>query len=143
MDSYLPPCLCPVFPSFPCFVLHISLLIVPISSHTFSTIRRTSSIVRKLTFRHYHLNLSLCLIAIISPIIKTRFVALLLHNCLSLVPLTPRTKINKCGTVAYVMDKNEEHKQWLPTQQLLGVVQRKSEFLLSEFLKFYLAFHKP
>ena len=33
------------------------------------------------------------------------------------------------------MDKNEEHKQWLPTQQLLGVVQRKSEFLLSEFFK--------
>ena len=66
MDSDLPPCLCPVFPSLPCFVLHISLLIVPISSHTFSTILRTSSIVRKLTFRHYHLNLSLCLIAITS-----------------------------------------------------------------------------
>ena len=35
------------------------------------------------------------------------------------------------------MDKNEEHKQWFPTKQLLGVVQRKAEFLLSEMFWWY------
>ena len=44
---------------FPILVLHISLLIALISSHTFSTIHHTSSIVSKLTFRHYHLSLNL------------------------------------------------------------------------------------
>ena len=56
---------------------------------------------------------------------------------------------HKCGTVAYAMDKNEEHKQWFSTKPLLGFGQRKSEFLLSEIfddirksaLKSYLEFH--
>ena len=48
-------------PHFPILVLHISLLIALISSHNFSTIHHTSSIVSKLTFLHYHLNLNLTL----------------------------------------------------------------------------------
>ena len=43
-------------PHFPIFVLHISLLIALISSHTFCTIHHTSSTVSKLTFCHYHWN---------------------------------------------------------------------------------------
>ena len=43
-------------PHFPIPVLHISLFIALISSHTFSTIHHTSRVVSKLTFRHYHLN---------------------------------------------------------------------------------------
>ena len=46
-------------PHFPILVLHILLLIALFSSHTFSTIHHTSSIVSKLTFLHYHLNLNL------------------------------------------------------------------------------------
>ena len=59
MGSSFPPCLRPLYPSLPYFVLHISLLIALISTHTLSTIHRTSSIVSKLTFGHYHLNLNL------------------------------------------------------------------------------------
>ena len=74
-------------PHFPILVLHISLLIALISSHTFSTIHHMSSIVSKLTFRHNHLNLNL--LNAVPHCHTIRFIPMNYLQPIALIPFQP------------------------------------------------------